>query len=93
MAAQPKPIGLAELVTLVYRADWTRLGLSASVHARHDLALRSRMSNVQATGEPLPGLLGRWSQAGYFLKVWQVRAFQYYGRCWRRRPPLEVIGS
>jgi outer membrane lipoprotein-sorting protein len=60
MAAQPAPIGLPELVALVYRADWTRLGLSATVHARHDLALRSRMSNVQATGEPLPGLFGRW---------------------------------
>jgi hypothetical protein len=60
MAAQPEPIDLAGLVALVYRADWTRLGLSASVHARHDLALRSRMSNVQATGEPLPGPLDRW---------------------------------
>jgi outer membrane lipoprotein-sorting protein len=60
MAVQPEPIGLAELVALVYRADWTRLGLAASVHARHDLALRNRMSNVRATGEPLPGPVGRW---------------------------------
>jgi outer membrane lipoprotein-sorting protein len=52
MAAQPEPIDLAELVILLYRADWTRLSLSAVVHARHDLAPRGRMSNVQATGEP-----------------------------------------
>lgn len=60
MAAQPEPIGLAGLVALLYRADWRRLGLSATVYARHDLALRNRMSNVLATGEALPGLFGRW---------------------------------
>lgn len=63
MAAQPEPMGLPGLVALVYRADWTRLGLSATVYARHDLALRNRMSNVQATGEPLPGLFGRWMRS------------------------------
>jgi outer membrane lipoprotein-sorting protein len=63
MAAQPEPMGLPGLVALVYRADWTRLGLSATMYARHDLALRNRMSNVQATGEPLPGLFGRWMRS------------------------------
>ena len=63
MPAQPEPMGLPGLVALVYRADWTRLGLSATVYARHDLALRNRMSNVQATGEPLPGLFGRWMRS------------------------------
>ncbi len=58
MAAQPEPMGLPGLVGLVYRADWTRLGLSATVYVWHDRALRNRMSNVQATGEPLPGLFG-----------------------------------
>ena len=60
MAAQPEQIGLPALVALVYRADWTRLRLSGTVYTRHDLALRNRMSQVQATGEPLPGLFGRW---------------------------------
>src|ERR1022692_4016884 len=60
MAAQPEQIGLPAVVALVYRADWTRLRLSGTVYARHDLALRNRMSQVQATGEPLPGLFGRW---------------------------------
>src|ERR1022692_4151046 len=60
MAAQPEQIGLPAVVALVYRADWTRLRLSGTVYTRHDLALRNRMSQVQATGEPLPGLFGRW---------------------------------
>src|ERR1035441_2350500 len=60
MAAQPEQIGLPALVALVYRADWTRLRLSGTVYTWHDLALRNRMSQVQATGEPLPGLFGRW---------------------------------
>jgi outer membrane lipoprotein-sorting protein len=60
MAAQPEQTGLPELVALVYRADWTQLRLSGTVHARHDVALRNRMSQVQATGGPLPGLFGRW---------------------------------
>jgi outer membrane lipoprotein-sorting protein len=60
MTTPGEPIGLPALVALLYRADWTRLSLSAAVHARHDLTLRSRMPDVQATGEPLPGLLGRW---------------------------------
>jgi hypothetical protein len=60
MAAQPGQIALPGLVALVYRADWTRLRLSGTVHARHDVALRNRMSFVQATGEPLPGPFGRW---------------------------------
>jgi hypothetical protein len=65
MAAQPEQIGLPALIALVYRADWTRLRLSGTVYARHDLALRNRMSQVQATGEPLPGLFGRWLRSAH----------------------------
>src|ERR1017187_3790238 len=63
MAAQPEQTGLPELVALVYRADWTQLRLSGTVHARHDVALRNRMSQVQATGGPLPGLFAPWLRA------------------------------
>jgi hypothetical protein len=34
MAAQPEQIDLPGLVALLYRADWTRLRLSGTVHAR-----------------------------------------------------------
>ncbi|MDX6392914.1 MAG: hypothetical protein QOJ73_3977 [Streptosporangiaceae bacterium] len=51
MAAQPEQIGLPGLVVLLYRADWTRLCLSATVHARHDGELRARMYQVQAKKE------------------------------------------
>src|ERR1022692_4364973 len=60
MAAQPEQIGLPALVAPVFRADWTRLRLSGTAYTRHDPALRNRLSGVQARGEPLPGLFGRW---------------------------------
>jgi len=48
MVTPAEPIGLPALVVLLYRADWTRLCLSATVHARYDGQLRARMYQVQA---------------------------------------------
>jgi hypothetical protein len=59
MATQVEPIDLPGLVALLYRADWTRLRLSATVHARHDQALRSRMLQAMAMGQNRAPELGR----------------------------------
>jgi hypothetical protein len=44
MAIPGEPADLPGLIALLFRADWTRLSLSAVVTARHDLGLRREMA-------------------------------------------------
>jgi outer membrane lipoprotein-sorting protein len=52
MAAQAEPIDLPGLVILMYRADWTRLCLSAGVRHRQDDNLRRQMHGDKAQAAP-----------------------------------------
>jgi outer membrane lipoprotein-sorting protein len=55
MTTPGEPIDLPALVVLLYRADWTRLSLSAAVHRRHDQALRNKIYNIRDMSEYPPG--------------------------------------
>src|ERR1039457_879303 len=55
MTTPGEPIDLPALVVLLYRADWTRLSLSAAVHRRHDQALRNKNYNTRDRSEYPPG--------------------------------------
>src|ERR1035441_10605187 len=55
MTTPGEPIDLPALVVLLYRADWTRLSLSAAVHRRHDQALRYKFYNIRDMSEYPPG--------------------------------------
>jgi hypothetical protein len=48
MAAPAEPIPAADLVVLLYRADWTRLSLSATVHRHRDVALGGELLRERA---------------------------------------------
>lgn len=61
MTATPGPVGLADVVPLLYRADWTRLSLSADLHRRHDSRLAQRLWLARSARSRPPGLRARFA--------------------------------
>jgi hypothetical protein len=58
---------MTDLVSLLYRADWTRLSLAAEVSVRHDLDLdRTRLK--ADSPPPRPGTSGKWPRISWGRK-------------------------